>query len=93
MGGGIPHPISVDPPRAISYRNHQKSLAYFSHLTPLILLIFTKRQSQKERTGGEMAQRPLNTLLTTLHVFRDMIIIGKESTIAFSAINKLVALF
>ena len=24
------------------YRNHQKSLAYFSHLSPLILYIFTK---------------------------------------------------
>ena len=36
---------------------------------------------------------PLNTLLTALHLFRDMIIIGKESTIAFSAIDKLVVLF
>ena len=36
---------------------------------------------------------PLNTLLTALHLFRNMIIIGKESTIAFSAIDKLVALF
>ena len=34
-------------------------------------------------------------LLTALCLFRDMIIIGKESTIAFSAIDKLqvVALF
>ena len=39
-----------------------------------------------------MAQR-LNTLLTVLHLFRDMIIIGKESSIAFSAIDKLVDLF
>ena len=31
-------------------------------------------------------------LLTALHLFCDMIIIGKESTIAFSAIDKLVAL-
>ena len=30
----------------------------------------------------------LNTLLTTLHLFRDMMIIGKESAIAFSAIDK-----
>ena len=36
---------------------------------------------------------PLNTLLTTLHVFCDMIIIGKESTIAFSTIDKLVVYF
>ena len=35
----------------------------------------------------------LNTLLRALHLFRDMIIIGKESTIAFSAIDKLVTLF
>ena len=36
---------------------------------------------------------PLNTLPTALHLFRDMIMIAKESTIAFSAIDKLVALF
>ena len=35
---------------------------------------------------------PLNTLLIALHLFRDMIIIGKESCIAFSAIDKLAAL-
>ena len=44
-----------------------------------------------------MAQCPpsLNTLLTALlpHLFPDMIMIGKESTIAFSAIDKLVAVF
>ena len=46
MAGGrmpIPHPT----PLAISYRKHQKSLAYFSHLAPLVLLFFTKRQSQQ----------------------------------------------
>ena len=42
-----PHPTPLDPTLAISYRNHQKSLAYFSHLTPLVLFFFTKRQSQK----------------------------------------------
>ena len=57
-----PHPRPLDPPLAISYRNYQKSLAYFSHLAPLGLLFFTKRQSQKG--GGGMAQcLPLNTLL------------------------------
>ena len=30
------HPTSLDPSVAISYRNHQKSLAYFSHLAPFI---------------------------------------------------------
>ena len=39
-----PHPTSMDPPMAISYRNHQKSLAHFSHLAPLISFFFTKRQ-------------------------------------------------
>ena len=34
------HPTPLDPPLAISYRNHQKSLAYFSHLAPLILFFF-----------------------------------------------------
>ena len=59
MAGGrmhIPYPIPLDSPLAISYRNHQKNLAYFSHLAPLALLLFTKRQSQKG--GGGMAQRP-----------------------------------
>ena len=42
----------LDPPLAISCRNHQKSLAYFSHLAPLVLFFFTKRQSQKKGGGG-----------------------------------------
>ena len=49
-----PYPSPPDPPLAISHKNHQKSLAYFSHLAPLILFFFTERQSQ---TGeGGMAQ-------------------------------------
>ena len=44
------HPTSLDPPQVISYRNHQKNLAYFSHLAPLVLFYFTKRPSQ--RGGG-----------------------------------------
>ena len=57
MAGGrmlISHPTPLDPPLAISYRNYQKSLAHFSHLASLVLLFFTKRQSQK----GGMAQCP-----------------------------------
>ena len=77
-------------PMAISYRNHQKSLAYFSHLAPLILFLFTKRPRISGRGGGACI---LHTLLRALHLFRDMIIIGKESTIAFSATDKLVTLF
>ena len=47
-----PSSYPLDPPLAISYRNHQKSLVYFSNLTPLILFYFTKKQSYK----GGMAQ-------------------------------------
>ena len=50
MAGGrmhTPHPTPLDPPLAISYGNHQKGMAYFSHLAPLVLLFFTKKQSQK----------------------------------------------
>ena len=57
MAGGrmhTPHPT----PQAISYRNHQKSLAYFSHLAPLILFFFTKRQSQKKEGGGAWHNGP-----------------------------------
>ena len=50
-----PHPTPLDSPLAISYRNHQKSLAYFSHLAPLILLFYTKSRSQK---SGGMAHCP-----------------------------------
>ena len=46
-----PHPTPLDPHLAISYRNHQKSLAYFSHLALLILFIFTKKPSQKGGHG------------------------------------------
>ena len=60
MAGGrmhTPHPDLL----TISHRNHQKSLAYLSHLAPLILFIFTKRQSQR----GGMAQCSfLNTPLS-----------------------------
>ena len=68
MAGGrmrTPYPTPLNPPLAISHRNHQNSLAYFCHLAPLFLLFFTKRQGQK---GGGMAQCPLNTLLQTTAV-------------------------
>ena len=74
MAGGKMHrPTShsippLDPPLAISYRNHQKSLAYFSHLASLILFFSTKRQSQK-RAGGK-AQCPIpHTLLAVLNIY------------------------
>ena len=50
-----PHPTPLDPPLAISYKNHQKSLEYFSHLAPLILFFFTKRQNQKGGGHGTMS--------------------------------------
>ena len=56
------HPNSLDPLLAISYRNHQKSLAYFSHLAPIVLLFFTKRQNQK---GEAMVQCPPNYVPVT----------------------------
>ena len=43
MAGGrrhTPDSTLLDPPRAISYKNHQKSVAYFSHLAPFSLLFF-----------------------------------------------------
>ena len=57
MDGGkmhTPHSNPLDLPQAIRYRNHQKSLAYFSHLAPLILFFFTKRQRQKGVGNSKM---------------------------------------
>ena len=56
MSDGRIHSLPlILPPLDISYRNHQKGLAYFSDLAPLVLFFFTKRQGQK---GGGMAQGP-----------------------------------
>ena len=57
-----PGPTPLDPPLTISYRNHQKSLAYFSHLAPLVLFFFIKRQSQKKDEVWHNASS-LNALL------------------------------
>ena len=51
----IPHPTPLDSLLAKSYRNHQKTLAYFSHLAPLVLFLFIETQSQIRRG---MAQWP-----------------------------------
>ena len=60
MGGGgmhTPHPTPLDSLLAISYRNHQKSMTYFSHLAPLILFFLLK--DRVKRGGGVgMAQCP-----------------------------------
>ena len=50
MAGGrmhTPHPTLLDPPLAISCRNHQNSLVYFSSLAPLILFFFNKKAVKK----------------------------------------------
>ena len=100
MAGGrshTPHPTPLNPPLVISYKNLQISLAYFSHLHHKFCYLLLKDRVKKGGPeGGEgrtQCSPLLNTHLTALHLFRDMIIIGKESTIAFSAIDKLDALF
>ena len=45
----------------------------------------------EDRGKGHGTMSLPNTLLTVLHLFCDMIILGQESTIAFSAIDKSVA--
>ena len=49
-----PHPSPADPPLAMSYKNHQKSLAYFRYLAPLFFLFYYKAESKR----GGMAQCP-----------------------------------
>ena len=53
-----PSSYSLDPPLAISYRNHQNSLAYFNHLAPLNLFFFNKKQSQKGERAWNNAPSP-----------------------------------
>ena len=77
MAGGrmhSPHPTPLDPPLAISYKNDQKSVAYFSYLSS-----FSLKGRVKKREWGYGTMLLLNTLLKALHLFRDMIKMGKES--------------
>ena len=73
MAGGrmhtpqVPQPTPLDPPLATSYKHHQNSLAYFSHLAPIILLFFTKRQI-KSKEGEAWPNAPRNTFLIMLHM-------------------------
>ena len=55
MAGEKMHTLHPNP-LAISYRIHQKSLGYFSHLASSILFFLLK--SRVKRVGA-MAQRPL----------------------------------
>ena len=56
----FPHPIPtpLDLPLALSYKKHQKSLAYFSHLAPLMA---------KSKEEAPWHNAPLNTLLGRCH--------------------------
>ena len=51
-----PRPTPLDPPLAISYKNLQKSLAYFSHLAPLIFCSCLLKGRVKR--GGHGAMPP-----------------------------------
>ena len=63
MDGGriqIPLILLLDPPLAISYKNHL-SLAYFSHLAvlaPLILLFLPKGRINRRGRGGRWHNAP-----------------------------------
>ena len=83
----IPHPTPLDPPLAINYKNHQKSLAYFSYWASLVLFFFTKRRSQKG--GGSMAQcPPLNALLPILLRYAKYIALSIQFPLAaFATMN------
>ena len=53
MAGGrmhTPHPTPVDPP-LISYKNHEKNLAYFSHMAPLVLFFLLKGRVKRGGRG------------------------------------------
>ena len=68
MAGGrmhTPHPIPLYPHLTISYRNYQKSLAYFSHLAPLILFFLLK--GRVKRRGAWPNDSPPISMLLLLH--------------------------
>ena len=54
-----PSSYPLDPPLVVRYGNYYKR--YFSHLGPLVLLFFTKGQSQNR--GPRHNALPLNTLM------------------------------
>ena len=63
MAGGrmhIPYPTPLDSSLTISYRNHQKNVAYFSHLAPLVL--FFLLEGRVKRGGAWHNGTHLNTL-------------------------------
>ena len=85
-----PHP-TPPPPRSAPGHKLQKpskeSGIFQSHGT-IYFVNFLLKDKVKRRGPGRgrgWHNAPLNTLLAVLHLFCDMIIIGKESSIAFSA--------
>ena len=54
MAGGGMHTLVLPPGSAPghSYRNHQKILAYFSHLAPLVFFLFYLKAESKGRGVG-----------------------------------------
>ena len=83
MGGGIP---LILPPRSTPGYKLQKPSKESGIFQLLGTFYFLLKDKVKRRgPGGEWLNAPFNTLLTALHLFRDMVMIGKESSIAFSA--------
>ena len=88
VGGGIP---LVLPLRSVPGHKLQKPSKEFgifqSHGTIYFVNFLPKDKVKREGRGGGGGchNAPLNTLLTVFHLFCDMIIIGKESSIAFRA--------
>ena len=88
MGGSIP---LILPPRSAPGHKLQKpskesgmfQLRGTINFVDFLLKDKVKRRRPEE---GGCHNAPLNTLLTALHLFCDVIIIGKESSIAFRAI-------
>ena len=58
IAGGRMHTLHPNPLAIISYGNHQKSLAYFSHLAPLVLFFFYQKAESKGGGGGGHGTMP-----------------------------------
>ena len=89
-----PHPTpSRSAPDHKLQKSSKESGIFQSHGT-INFVNFLLKDKVKRRGpgGGGWHNAPLNTLLTALHLFCDMIITGKESSIAFSAFYNLKTL-
>ena len=54
-----PHLISLNSPRAISYKNHQKESGIFQSLGTINFVLFYKRAESKRGVGGHGTTLPL----------------------------------